>query len=135
MSPLEQLAAQPDNTPKGEVTNDVGNGVTIPLPGEAFRDTMKRAAARKVTQEQIDKEVGTMPGKVATVLGAAPVIGAAGTAALAAPGLAPEAAEALTNLAKAHPVIAAIVKKGAEGLGIGAGISMTEGILKALQGK
>src|SRR5579859_7541154 len=89
LSPLEQLAQAPDATqapPSGEITNDVGNTVIVPKPGESFADTMARARAygATVTQDQISKEMATAPKKVATVLAAAPVIGAGGTAALTA---------------------------------------------------
>jgi hypothetical protein len=73
---------------EGEQINDVGNAVIVPKPDESFADTMARAAAhgKTVTPDQLNREVKTMPGKVATTLAAAPVIGAAGAAALAAPG-------------------------------------------------
>jgi hypothetical protein len=93
LSPLEQLeqmSARPAQQapPSGEVTNDVGNTVIVPKDGESFADTMKRAAAQgqKTTPDQINREVATMPGKAATVLAAAPAIGAGGSALLAAPG-------------------------------------------------
>jgi hypothetical protein len=68
----------------GEVLNDVGNRVIVPRPGEEFADTMKRAVAagKTVTQPQIDAEMKSAPAKVAETLTAAPVIGAAGAAAL-----------------------------------------------------
>lgn len=93
LSPLEQLeqtSAKPAQQarPSGQVTNDVGNTVIVPKDGESFADTMKRAAAQgqQTTPDQINKEVETIPGKAATVLAAAPAIGAAGAASLAAPG-------------------------------------------------
>lgn len=93
LSPLEQLeqqSAKPAQQapPSGEITNDVGNTVIVPKDGESFSDTMKRAAAQgqKTTPDQINREVATMPGKAATVLAAAPAIGAGGSALLAAPG-------------------------------------------------
>jgi hypothetical protein len=94
LSPLEQLEqqsakAQPQQTtPLGQVTNDVGNTVIVPKPGESFDDTMRRAAAQGqvTTPQQISAETRTIPGKAATVLAAAPLIGAGGTAALAIPG-------------------------------------------------
>jgi len=72
----------------GQVRNDVGNTVIVPKEGESFDDTMKRAAAygRTVTPDQINAEMRTAPGKVATTLAAAPAVGAAGTAALAGAG-------------------------------------------------
>ena len=103
LSPLEQLAqSQPPSGSQsvqdtGEVTNDVGNKVIVPKPGESFADTMARARAygATVTQDQIDKEMATAPKKVATVVAAAPAIGFGGEAALAAPG-------ALYDLAVKH---------------------------------
>lgn len=70
----------------GEVTNDVGNTVIVPKDGESFADTMKRAVeqGKKNSPDAIKKELATAPGKVATVLGAAPVIGAAAPATVAA---------------------------------------------------
>lgn len=70
----------------GEDTNDVSNKIIVPKPNESFADTMARVRAygQTVTQDQIDKEMATAPGKVATVLGAAPIIGAAGAAGIAA---------------------------------------------------
>lgn len=64
---------------EGEQINDVGNRVIVPKDGESFSDTMKRAAdyGKTVTPKQIDAEVATMPKKAATVLAAAPLIGAA----------------------------------------------------------
>jgi hypothetical protein len=71
----------------GQQVNDVGNTVIVPKDGEDFADTMKRAAAqgKKTTPEQINKEVATMPGKAATVLAAAPVIGAGSVSAAMLP--------------------------------------------------
>lgn len=92
LSPIEQLmqpsAKTQQTTPSGQVTNDVGNTVIVPKPGESFDDTMRRAAAQGqvTTPQQISAETRTIPGKAATVIGAAPLIGAGGTAALAIPG-------------------------------------------------
>ena len=76
LSPLEQLEQSTQKqaqqaAPSGEVTNDVGNTVIVPKDGESFADTMKRAAAygKTVTQDQINKEMASAPGKVATTLG------------------------------------------------------------------
>jgi hypothetical protein len=71
----------------GEQLNDVGNRVIVPKDGESFSDTMARAVAsgKTVTQPQIDAEMRTAPAKVAQTLTAAPVIGAAGAAALTFP--------------------------------------------------
>jgi len=104
--------AQPP-TP-GEITNDVGNTVIVPKEGENFSDTMRRAAAqgKKTTPEQINREVGTMPGKAATVLAAAPAIGAVQTAGEALPGVLMHTAEgvkAVTAWAAANPVKAYIL--------------------------
>jgi hypothetical protein len=79
-SPDEQKSAPGPS--QGELINDVGNKVVVPKPGESFADTMQRAAAygKTVTPGQINAELKTAPGKAATVLGAAPVIGAAGAA-------------------------------------------------------
>jgi len=81
-APVEQT---PDT---GEQINDVGNKVIVPKEGESFADTIKRAAdyGKTVTPGQVNAEVRTMPGKAATVLAAAPVIGAAGAASLAGAG-------------------------------------------------
>lgn len=71
---------------------------------------MKRAVAagKSVTQSQIDTEMQTAPKKAAEVLTAAPIIGATGAAALAAPGeiisgvrAIPAAAEAVLDHAEA----------------------------------
>jgi hypothetical protein len=88
----------------GQVTNDVGNTVIVPKEGESFADTMKRAAAygKTVTPQQINAEVRTMPGKAATVLAAAPVIGAAGAASLAAPGEISGAGERLLQMTESQ---------------------------------
>jgi len=116
----------------GEQTNEVGNKVIVPKDGESFSDTMKRASVqgKKTTPAEIQKEVSTIPKKAATVLAAAPAIGAAGTAALAAPGGLPGAIEMLENAAKAHPFIAHIITRGIEGLGIGGGISAVKKMLQ-----
>jgi hypothetical protein len=95
---------QATSTP-GEIKNDVGNTVIVPKDGESYLDTIKRAVAHSnsMTAEQhqaaFDKEVKTMPGKAATVLGAAPLIGAGGAAVLASTGGAPEADSGLIDAA------------------------------------
>jgi len=73
----EKAETQAQNT--GQITNDVGNTVIVPKENESFADTMKRAAAygKTVTPQQINAELATAPKKAATVLAAAPVIGAA----------------------------------------------------------
>jgi hypothetical protein len=116
----------------GQQTNEVGNTVIVPKDGEKFSDTMARAAAqgKKTTPAEVNKEVSTMPKKVATVLAAAPAMGVAGTAALSAPGGLPGAIEMLENAAKAHPFIAHIITRGIEGLGIGGGISAVKKMLQ-----
>jgi hypothetical protein len=124
-------SATQTSTP-GQTINDVGNVVISPLSEEGFAQTMARAAAqgKKTTQADIDKEVQTMPKKVAEVIGAAPVIGAGGAAALAAPGGLPGALEMLETAAKAHPFVAHIITRGIEGLGIGGGISAVKKMLQ-----
>jgi hypothetical protein len=86
--PLMSEKAEDAIAQTGTTTNDVGNTVIVPKEGESFSDTMKRAAAygKTVTQDQINKELATAPKKAAEVLAAAPMIGAGGAAALAAPG-------------------------------------------------
>jgi hypothetical protein len=108
----------------GEQINDVGNRVIVPDEGESFASTMQRAAAygKTVTQEQINKETATASNKVATVLAAAPAIGAGGAAALGAPGMTlagfeamvPPTIEALAKIgpwAKANPTAAWLVRR------------------------
>ncbi len=116
----------------GKQTNDVGNTVIVPKDGEKFSDTMKRAAeqGKKTTPAEINKEVATMPKKAATVLAAAPAMGAAGTATLAAPGGLPGAIEMLETAAKAHPFVAHIITRGIEGLGIGGGLAAVKKMLQ-----
>ena len=77
----------------GQVTNDVGEQVIVPQPGESFADTVKRGVALGKQRQQagtqqaaIDKETATIPSKTAQTLGGAAVAGAAGPAALAIPG-------------------------------------------------
>jgi hypothetical protein len=84
----EKLEAAQKGSDTGAVTNNVGNQVIVPKEGESFDETMRRAAAygRTVTPSQITAELKTAPAKVATVVGAAPLIGAGGAAASAAPG-------------------------------------------------
>lgn len=137
---LEQPGQAP-STP-GEIKNDVGNTVIVPKDGESYLDTIKRAVAHSnsMTAEQhqaaFDKEVKTMPGKAATVLGAAPLIGAGGAASLAASArLLPEAdtglvdaagnaiktADSTTAKVIAHMKNLATIKGAAEALGLGSG--------------
>jgi len=82
--PLASEKAEAAAAHSGQMTNDVGNTVIVPKPGESFSDTMARAAqqGRATTQDQINKEVATAPGKAATVLAAAPLAGAGGAAGL-----------------------------------------------------
>ena len=104
----------PDSTGgAGEQKNDVGNTVIVPKTDEDFADTVKRAAAqgKKTTQAQIDAEVATMPAKAAETVAAAPVIGAAGTAALASPSMAPDAIKAVKAMAQAHPAAAKLIRR------------------------
>lgn len=126
LPPGYALEQSGQNTPPpsttGEIKNDVGNTVIVPKDGESYLDTIKRAVAhsQSMTPEQhqaaFDKEVKTMPGKAATVLGAAPVIGAGGAAALGAAGLAGggteegELIDAAGNAIKsADPVVTRII--------------------------
>src|ERR1700693_4500548 len=94
----EKAETQAQNT--GQITNDVGNTVIVPKEGESFSDTMARAAAygKTVTPQQINVELATAPKKAATVLAAAPAIGAGGTAALAIPGEAVASGERLLQM-------------------------------------
>ncbi len=97
----------------GEQINDVGNRVIVPKDDESFADTMKRAAAygKTVTPAQINAEVKTMPAKVATVLAAAPAIGAGGAAALAGAGEGAQAGfQALKNILPQKATMDQIVK-------------------------
>jgi len=106
---------QTGNVGTGQLTNDVGNTVIVPKDGESFADTMHRAAAygKTVTPSQVNAELATAPKKAATVLAAAPVIGAAGAASLAAPGeaisgggrLIQISEAALHEYAEAHPLL------------------------------
>jgi hypothetical protein len=147
----QQQPAQTENDPQktGEITNDVGNKVIVPKDGESFDETMKRAVQhyQSLSPEQrqaaIDKEVKTMPGKAATTLAAAPVIGAAGAAGLAVPGelvnavgQIPAAAErvlqmseqALEHLAENYPQLTKLAAK----LGYGAGAAGAYKLLNKL---
>jgi glycerate kinase len=129
-------AVQPSTA--GTQTNDVGNTVIVPKPGESFDDTMQRAAqyGKTVTPSQINAELATAPKKAAEVLAAAPVIGAAGTAALAAPGEFAGAAEkvlqisesALEHLAENYPQLTKLAAK----LGYGAGAAGAYKLLNKL---
>lgn len=80
--------APPGGPKPGEVTNDVGNTVIVPKPGEPFADTMKRAAAygQTVTPQQVNSELATVPKKSATVALSALLGGAAAPAAMAGVG-------------------------------------------------
>lgn len=126
----------------GQFRNDVGNTVIVPKlaqtqgllssllrnpQDESFADTMKRAAAygRTVTPGQLNAEEATIPGKAATVLAAAPVIGFGGTAALAGPGELPglgsraiQGAKAIESWVKANPAKAASLEFIARELGV-----------------
>ena len=142
LSPLEQLALMgseyttPEST--GETTNDVGNTVIVPKDGESFADTMQRAASygKTVTPEQMNAEMRTAPAKAATVVAAAPAIGAAGTAALAAPGELAGTAErvlqisekALEHLGENYPQLTKLASK----LGYGAGAAGAYKLLNKL---
>ena len=113
--PLMSEKLEAEQAQSGQITNDVGNTVIVPKEGESFDDTMRRAAAygRTVTPQQINAEMRTAPANAATVLAAAPAIGVAGTAALAAPGeiasvggrLIQMSEAALHEYAEAHPLL------------------------------
>lgn len=65
-----------------------GSFVITPREGESFADTIKRAAqaGKNVTQEQIQSQTKRGLKEAPAVLAAAPVVGAAGSAALAGAG-------------------------------------------------
>jgi hypothetical protein len=131
--PSERAQSQP-----GALTNDVGNTVIVPKSGESFSDTMARAAkqGQQTTPAQINAEVATMPGKVATTLAAAPAIGAIGAAGLAAPGEILSGAEkvmqlseqALEHFGENYPQLTKLAAK----LGYGAGAAGAYKILNKL---
>jgi hypothetical protein len=140
VKPLEN--PQPN---EGEQSNELGKTVIVPKDGESFSDTLARAAehGKSVSQQDINEEMATAPGKAAQVLTAAPVIGAGGAAALAAPGelgsaaaKIPSAAEnilhiseqALEHLAENYPHLAKLADK----LGYGAGVIGAYKLLKKL---
>ena len=89
---------------QGQMTNDVGNPVVVPLPGESFENTMKRARDRfqSLSSEEQQQEIAreTRPKdlaiKTGAALGGAATAGIAGPALLAIPGEA--ASAALTRL-------------------------------------
>ena len=94
-----------DPSKTGYLTNDVGNRVIVPLDGESFSDTVKRAIQYHKSlspdqqQQAMQREVATMPKKTAQTLGAAAGIGVAGPAALAGVGeLGGAAADALPSV-------------------------------------
>jgi len=84
--------AQAAPAPTGQVTNDVGVPVIVPKKGESFSDTVQRAIARQKAltadqrQDEINRELHTMPAKAAETLGAAATIGLAGPTTLATAG-------------------------------------------------
>ena len=144
---LDFTKAQPINAPQGvtldfskaqpiaagEQINDVGNRVIVPQEGESFADTMKRAAAygKTVTQEQINKEMATAPGKVGTVglsaLGGGFAMPAAeaGVAAVPWSGV----AAGLLPIAKKYGV------KTIEGMGLGMGYEVYNHLRKYFEGQ
>jgi hypothetical protein len=150
--PIPQGATLQALPQPGEQINDVGNRVIVPKEGESFSDTMNRAAVygKTVTQGQINAEVQTMPGKVATVLGAAPVIGAAGAAGLAGAGalIAPTAARtlfetqgpsllrrgAVAGAAALVPIAKKYGIKALEGAGLGAGWDLYKELKQVFEG-
>jgi hypothetical protein len=114
-APLFDMSKATPLPGSGEQINDVGNRVIVPKPDESFSDTMQRAVAsgKTVTQPQIDAEMKTAPAKVAQTLTAAPVIGAAGAAALTGAGLgAGYAVDALRNILPSKATADQIVKVG-----------------------
>jgi len=127
----EKAEAQATGSESGQITNDVGNSVIVPKEGEAFADTMQRAAAQgtQTTPAQVNSELGTAPKKVAEVLAAAPAIGAGGAAALAGLGegtavlkhiaetYGPVAAKAIGDAAQAHPIVAKLLTHALETAG------------------
>jgi hypothetical protein len=150
LSPIERLMQQPpaqQSTPSGQVTNDVGQQVVTPQPGESFTDTVNRAKALQkqreaagTQQQALNAESATIPAKTAQTLGAAATIGGVGPAILAAPGeiagLAPEAVSAAKALVQAHPVAAKALGKMlvAGAMGGDLGHSAKTAILGALLG-
>lgn len=155
---FDRLAAQsqsPASPPAGgEITNDIGKTVIVPKDGEAFSETLSRAVAqgRKTKQKDIDDELATAPGKAATVLAAAPAIGAVGAASLTGAGVlgkealslgseyAEYGAQKVAEMAAEHPEATKFVVKtlagllAGEGLGLGhaksAGIGLLLNLLK-----
>jgi hypothetical protein len=117
-SALEALANSPDPVEQGVTRNQNNSFVITPKEGESFSDTMKRAAAagKTVTPDLIQSQARKGLREVPTVLAAAPAIGAAGTAALAAPGEIPAAVKAVRAMVTAHPVAAQVIKKAFLGL-------------------
>ena len=76
-------------TKAGGTVVKADNTFTVkPTEGESFLDTMKRAAAagKSVTPETITQQTKTGLKEAPAVLAGAPLIGAGGAAALAAPG-------------------------------------------------
>jgi hypothetical protein len=63
---------------QGEQTNELGNKVIVPMPGEDFSGTMERAAAygRTVTPGQIQQETQSAAYKAPMALAAGPVMAA-----------------------------------------------------------
>jgi hypothetical protein len=135
------LASAPDST--GQVTNDVGNAVIVPKDGESFADTVNRAVALTkqrqaagTQQQAVDAETATIPAKTAETVAAAPLIGAGGTAALAAPGEIASGAEkflqisekALEHLGENYPQLTKLAAK----LGYGAGAAGAYKLLNKL---
>ena len=125
-----------DNAPSGakpgEATNDVGNTVIVPKPGESFSDTMKRAAAygQTVTPEQINAEVATAPKKAGTVALSALLGGAAVPATEAATAAyGPGVATALAPVAKKYGL------RALEGVSAGAGWEIYQALRKHFEGQ
>lgn len=117
----------------GQETNDVGNTVIVPKDGESFSDTVKRATDRTKAigpaqqQQEIDKEVATMPGKTAETLAGAAGIGLAGPGALALVGEIGPALQAARQFAQTEAgkdLMKLVLKHTGEKLLTGAGIGV-----------
>jgi len=131
--PLPQGYTLESDIHPGELINDVGNKVIVPADGESFADTMKRAAAygKTVTQDQINKELATVPRKAATVGLSALAGGAAMPAAEVGAAAVPWSgvAAALAPLAKKYAI------KGLEGMSLGAGYEVYHHLRKYFEGQ
>jgi len=88
---------------------------------ESFEQTMRRAAAmgKSVTPQMIQSQTQKGLKLAPVVLGAAPIVGATGAAALAGAGEAvaatPQAVAAIKAMASAHPFAAKLLSRALEG--------------------